>query len=147
LAELHPSDRLMVRLIQIDRLGPRIEGMLYKCAFDETWSLLHDVSVLLKVLVRYLSFHIGCKKTSGCGSIVAPCQVFQGAIECKQFALTSLVLLMKCRPQLILLIGNYMNGTGIKGGAFGFRVSSINKVCYLLALLLNHLKCRECTAC
>lgn len=30
--------------------------------------------------------------------------------------------------QLILMIGNYMNGTGIKGGAFGFRVSSINKV-------------------
>lgn len=30
--------------------------------------------------------------------------------------------------KLILLIGNYMNGTGIKGGAFGFRVSSINKV-------------------
>ena len=29
--------------------------------------------------------------------------------------------------QLILLIGNYMNGTGNKGGAFGFRVSSINK--------------------
>ena len=30
--------------------------------------------------------------------------------------------------QLILLIGNYMNGTGVKGGAFGFRVSSINRV-------------------
>ena len=30
---------------------------------------------------------------------------------------------------MILLIGNYMNGTGVKGGAFGFRVSSINKVC------------------
>lgn len=30
--------------------------------------------------------------------------------------------------QLILLVGNYMNGTGIKGGAFGFRVSSVNKV-------------------
>ncbi|KAI6094051.1 hypothetical protein EDD16DRAFT_1529492, partial [Pisolithus croceorrhizus] len=29
--------------------------------------------------------------------------------------------------QLILMIGNYMNGTGIKGGAFGFKVSSINK--------------------
>ena len=26
------------------------------------------------------------------------------------------------------MVGNYMNGTGIKGGAFGFRVSSINKV-------------------
>lgn len=43
LAELHPADRLMVKLIQIDRLGPRIEGMLYKCAFDERWSLLDDV--------------------------------------------------------------------------------------------------------
>lgn len=46
LAELHPSDRLMVRLIQIDRLAPRIEGMLYKVAFDETWSLLDDVCYL-----------------------------------------------------------------------------------------------------
>lgn len=27
-----------------------------------------------------------------------------------------------------MLIGNYMNGTSNKGGAFGFRVSSINKV-------------------
>lgn len=34
----------MVKLIQIDRLGPRIEGMLYKCAFEETWSLLDEVS-------------------------------------------------------------------------------------------------------
>lgn len=33
----------MVRLIQIDRLAPRIEGMLYKVGFDETWSLLDDV--------------------------------------------------------------------------------------------------------
>ncbi len=41
--------------------------------------------------------------------------------------------------QLILLIGNYMNGTGIKGGAFGFRVSSINKVCNALSLLDDEL--------
>jgi hypothetical protein len=26
------------------------------------------------------------------------------------------------------MIGSYMNGTGIKGGAFSFRVRSINKV-------------------
>lgn len=44
LAGLHPSDRLMVQLIKIDRLGPRIEGMLYKVVFDETWTLLDDVS-------------------------------------------------------------------------------------------------------
>ena len=44
LAGLHPSDRLMVQLIKIDRLAPRIEGMVYKCGFDETWGLLDDVS-------------------------------------------------------------------------------------------------------
>jgi cytokinesis protein len=44
LTELHMSDRLMVKLIQIERLAPRIEGMLYKCKFDETFSLLEDVS-------------------------------------------------------------------------------------------------------
>lgn len=33
----------MVKLIQIDRLGPRLEGMLYKCKFDEQWLLLDDV--------------------------------------------------------------------------------------------------------
>lgn len=43
LAGLHPSDRLMVQLIKIDRLGPRIEGMLYRRKFDDTWSLLDDV--------------------------------------------------------------------------------------------------------
>lgn len=36
----------MVQLIKIDRLGPRIEGMLYKVVFDETWTLLDDVSIM-----------------------------------------------------------------------------------------------------
>lgn len=45
LAGLHASDRLMVKLIQIKRLGPRIEGMLYKCKFDEQWLLLDDASI------------------------------------------------------------------------------------------------------
>jgi hypothetical protein len=30
--------------------------------------------------------------------------------------------------QLILLFGNFMNANGNKGGAFGFRVGSINRV-------------------
>ena len=47
LAELHPSDRLMVQLIKIDRLGPRIEGMLYKLSFDESWALLDKVGYLV----------------------------------------------------------------------------------------------------
>lgn len=51
LAGLHPSDRLMVKLIQIKRLSPRIEGMLYKCGFRETWVLLDDVSVAFVVMI------------------------------------------------------------------------------------------------
>lgn len=31
-------------------------------------------------------------------------------------------------PQLILLIGNFMNTTSIKGGAFGFKITSLNKL-------------------
>ena len=36
----------MVKLIQIDRLGPRIDGMLYRITFDEQWALLDEVSYL-----------------------------------------------------------------------------------------------------
>jgi cytokinesis protein len=34
----------MVKLIQIERLGSRIDGMLYRITFDEQWALLDDVS-------------------------------------------------------------------------------------------------------
>ena len=37
----------MVKLIQIDRLAPRIEAMLYKRTFDETWTLLSDSATKL----------------------------------------------------------------------------------------------------
>ncbi|KAF8212513.1 hypothetical protein K438DRAFT_1663494 [Mycena galopus ATCC 62051] len=94
LSGLHPSDRLMVKLIQIERLGPRIEGMLYKCEFEESWTLLNESA---------------CKLA----------EASQALLNAKWF---------KELLSLILLIGNYMNGTGLKGGAFGFRVSSINKL-------------------
>ena len=35
----------MVQLIEIDRLGPRVEGMLYKTAFEESWTMLDEVRV------------------------------------------------------------------------------------------------------
>ncbi|KAJ7684827.1 hypothetical protein DFH06DRAFT_20524 [Mycena polygramma] len=91
---LHPSDRLMVKLIQIDRLGPRIEGMLYKCDFEETWTLLDE----------------SARKLAEASQALLSAKCFKELLS------------------LILLIGNYMNGTGVKGGAFGFRVSSINKL-------------------
>lgn len=43
LSGLHPADRLMVKLIRIERLGPRIEAMKYKITFDETRLLLDQV--------------------------------------------------------------------------------------------------------
>ena len=46
LSELHLSDRLMVQLIKIDRLGPRLAGMLYKCRFEDTVALQEQVSVM-----------------------------------------------------------------------------------------------------
>ena len=42
LAGLHLADRLMVQLIKIDRLAPRIQGMLYKSKFEDTITLLED---------------------------------------------------------------------------------------------------------
>lgn len=60
LAGLHASDRLMVKLIQIERLGPRIEGMLYKCKFEEQWLLLDEVTALHPLLVAQLSMFVGC---------------------------------------------------------------------------------------
>lgn len=94
LAGLHPSDRLMVKLIQIDRLAPRVEGMLYKVRFQEHWTLLDDST----------------RKLSEAGDALFHAQHFKDLLS------------------LILFIGNYMNSTGVKGGAFGFRVSSINKL-------------------
>lgn len=53
----------MVRLIQIERLGPRIEGMLYKSTFDETWSLLDDVGLLSPREWVYLHLVLGGTET------------------------------------------------------------------------------------
>lgn len=63
LAGLHASDRLMVKLIQIERLGPRIEGMLYKCKFEEQWLLLDEVKALRPFLVTQLSMFVGCEES------------------------------------------------------------------------------------
>lgn len=40
LGGLHPSDRLMVQLIKIDRLSPRIQHMVFRCKFDDSISIL-----------------------------------------------------------------------------------------------------------
>lgn len=94
LGGLHPSDRLMVQLIKIERLGPRLEGMLFKARFDEQITLWEE----------------NAKKLSDASDALLNAVKFRELLS------------------LILLIGNYMNGAGAKGGAYGFRVSSINKL-------------------
>lgn len=47
LSELHPSDRLMVQLIKIERLGPRVDGMIYRARFEENFSLQDEVCMTL----------------------------------------------------------------------------------------------------
>ncbi|CAE6358045.1 unnamed protein product [Rhizoctonia solani] len=93
LSELHPSDRLMVQLIKIERLSPRVDGMIYRARFEENFGLQND----------------------GARKLIEACESLRSAPAFKELM------------GLILLIGNFMNGTGIKGGAFGFKVSSINK--------------------
>ena len=94
LITLHPADRLMVQLIKIDRMEPRIEGMLYKSIFEEVYSILSE-------------------------STDAVHEASENLMDAPKF-----IELLK----LILLIGNYMNASGIKGGAFGFKITSLNKV-------------------
>lgn len=94
LSELHSSDRLMVQLIKIDRLGQRWDCMLYKANFEEQVTLLEE----------------------GARKLYEASESLLGAENFKEVM------------RLILLIGNYMNNTGHKGGAFGFKVSSINKL-------------------
>ncbi|KAG8817544.1 hypothetical protein FRC18_000458 [Serendipita sp. 400] len=84
----------MVQLIKIDRLGPRLQGMLFRCRFDEQIGLWEE----------------NARKIRDAGDSLLHAAKFKELMS------------------LILLIGNYMNGTGHKGGAYGFKVSSINKL-------------------
>lgn len=79
LAELHPSDRLMVQLIKIDRLGPRIEGMLYKVTFEDTWTLLDEVSLFFCPCLLYL---IDSRVQGNCLKPVVTCWMLNALRNC-----------------------------------------------------------------
>lgn len=82
LASLHPSDRLMVQLLKINRLAPRIEGMLYKCVFDETWGLLDDVRARYHCSVSSLpNFNTECTEVVTSRQGAPGRQKFQGAAQ------------------------------------------------------------------
>lgn len=67
----------MVKLIQIERLGPRIEGMLYKCKFEEQRLLLDEVKSWLIFLPQLnLAYPQGARKVS---------QASEALLHAKQF--------------------------------------------------------------
>ena len=78
----------MVQLLKIDRLAPRIEGMLYKCVFDETWGLLDEVSGYISVL-RFIIKHLYVERAQAVGSweVVAGSEALQGTAKRGSFTL------------------------------------------------------------
>lgn len=76
LNDLHSSDRLMVELIKIERLGPRIEGMLYRITFDETIEVLTDVSLqFIKNVLCANQSHILNRASRSFSKLAKPCKM------------------------------------------------------------------------
>jgi cytokinesis protein len=119
LALLHPADRLMLRLIKIPHLSDRVTGMLYQVSFEETITLLEKVRWCLAVfgaLSRSLNL-AAC--VQGVILLQVACHDLRDAVQ------------FKALLNVILMMGNYMNGSNYGGGAYGFKIASINRVCNL----------------
>lgn len=81
LAGLHASDRLMVKLIQIERLGPRIQGMLYKCKFEEQWLLLDEVKVY-STIPRHIAEYDARRVLEKLARLVKRCYMLNSSKKC-----------------------------------------------------------------
>lgn len=77
----------MVKLIQIDRLAPRIEGMLYKCAFEESWSLLDDVGHPQRLITFFLLLFQGARKLSEAGQSLLQAKHFKELLSVSDLGL------------------------------------------------------------
>ena len=119
LEALHAADRLMVRLIQLPHLADRVKGMLFRVRFDQNVELLKSVSG-----IAFFVGSLGKTLTmlQSLGLLTKACTDLLGA---------------KCFRELlnvILVMGNYLNGTNYAGGAFGFKVASINRVRHIASI-------------
>ena len=110
LDSLHPADRLMVRLIQLPHLKDRVNGMLYQVGFSQNLELLSKVSR------RRLPAFPAVIDVQSLDILIAACNDLRDAKLFKELL------------NIILMMGNYMNGTNYAGGAFGFKIASINRV-------------------
>jgi cytokinesis protein len=123
---IHPADRLMIRLIKIPYLADRLKGMQFKVNFEETITLLEKVSCPSNVDVWVQKLMMSNPMTQAVVLLQEACNDLR---EAKQF---------KALLNVILQLGNYINGSNYAGGAWGFKLSSINRVRLALAPLCNN---------
>jgi cytokinesis protein len=102
----------MIRLIKIPHLADRLKGMLYMINFEETCTLLENVC--------FEHDHLTC----------ANLPILGQAVDLLQTACDDLRNANKFKDLLnvILMMGNFMNGSNYGGGAYGFKIGSINRV-------------------
>jgi hypothetical protein len=83
----------MVQLIKIDRLGPRIEGMLYKLSFDENWALLDKVTWLVLYCWPFTEvfFFQGARTLSDAGRNLLGAKQFKQLLSVCRFSLLKIV--------------------------------------------------------
>ena len=93
LQTLHKSDRFLVEMLKIERLTPRVEGLLYRSRF----------------------FDNATRISANSTRIIDACESLKNAPHFADLL------------QMALTLGNFLNASG-RGGAYGFRVSSLNKV-------------------
>jgi cytokinesis protein len=103
---LHPADRLMVGLIQLPNLSDRVHGMLFQVGFAQNRDLLQQVRERVRAVTDSQSLEL----------LTAACIDLRDAKLFKELL------------NIILTMGNYLNGTNYAGGAFGFKIASINRV-------------------
>jgi cytokinesis protein len=118
LETLHKADRLLVELIKIEPLLSRVKTMRYRVHFDETMATLR----------------------TQVNAIIDACGALKDAPNLRDLLNVSAFLFELAQLtniQVALTVGNFLNASGAKGGAFGFRLSSLNKVRLTKSSLFN----------
>ncbi|OZJ02756.1 hypothetical protein BZG36_03344 [Bifiguratus adelaidae] len=111
LENLAGPDLFCLEMMKVYRYKERIENMLFQVTFDE--KLTH-----LKTSIKsVLDASVQLKESKPFSNLL---QVLLRVKLEQKFVLNPV--------QMILFCGNYMNGSSFQGGAFGFKIASINKL-------------------
>ena len=107
---LHPADRLMIRLIQLPHIADRVKGMLFQVRFGQNIELLKQVCLVGR------GVSVAINVVQSLELLLSACADLANAKLFRQLL------------NIILMMGNYLNGTNYAGGAYGFKIASINRV-------------------